>query len=88
MAVYYMGMLPLINACLKGLTKTTEFQDFEGQYVEELQRARNSVFINICNEFKLVQDHRYVSDSYFENFKTITKDKLGVWLKSVCHIFD
>ena len=81
-------MLPLDNDFVKELTKPTQFQEFEGQYVKELERARDSVFIEICNEFKQGLDHRYVANRYFKNSKTITKEKLGVWLESVCHILD
>ena len=84
----YTAMLPLDNDFVKGLTKPTEFQEFEGQYVKELERARDRVFIEICNEFKQGLDHRYVANRYFKNSKTITKEKLGVWLESVCHILD
>ena len=55
--VHYTEMLPLDNDFVKGLTKPTQFQEFEDQYVKELERARNSVFIEICYEFKQGLDH-------------------------------
>ena len=50
--VHHTEMLPLDKEFVKELTKPTQFQEFEGQYVKELERARDSVFIEICNEFK------------------------------------
>ena len=86
--VVYTGMLPLDNEHVKGLTKPTEYQKFRAEYVEELKRARDSIFIDICNEFKHGLDHRYVANRYFSTSRTITKEKLGVWLESACHVLD
>ena len=86
--VVYTRMLPLDNEHVKGLTKPTELQIFQAEYVEELKRARDSIFIDICNEFKHGLDHRYVANRYFSTTRTITKEKLGVWLESACHILD
>lgn len=87
MAVYT-GMIPLDNEHVKGLTKPTELQNFQAEYVQELKRARDSIFIEICKEFKQGLDHRFVANRYFSSSRTITKEKLGVWLESACHVLD
>jgi hypothetical protein len=86
--VVYTGRLPLDNKHLKRLTKPIELQIFLAEYVDELKRAKDSIFIDICNEFKHGLDHCYVANRYFSTKRTITKEKLGVWLESACHILD
>ena len=82
------GMLPLDNDHVKGLTKPNERQEFREEFVGELVKAQNSIFIEICNEFKQGLDHRYVANRSFNSSRTITKEKLGAWLESACHILD
>ena len=55
-------MILLDTERLKGLTKPTELQNFQVEYMQELKRARDSIFIEICNEFKQGLDHRYVAN--------------------------
>ena len=82
------GMLPLDNDHVKGLKKPNDLHEFCGEYVRELEKAWNSIFIEIWNELKQGLDHCYVANQYFNNSRTITKEKLWVWLESACHIFD
>ena len=53
-----------------------------------MESTRNSVFIEICHEFKQEFDHRYVAYRYFGSSRSITKEKLGVWLETVSHLLD
>ena len=50
--------------------------------------VRDSIFIEICNEFKQGLAYRYVANRYFSSSRSITKEKLGVWLESACHVVD
>ena len=84
----YTKMLPLDNSLVKGLTKPTELQMFHKEFVKEIEKARDSVFIEICDELKKRVDHRMIANQYFRNIKTVTKEKLGVWLETVAHILD
>ena len=47
-----------------------------------------SFFIEICNKFNMGSDHCMIANRYFGNVKTVTKDKLGIWLETVSHIVD
>ena len=42
-----------------------------------MKRARNSVFIEICDEFNRRIDYRMVENRYFGPSKIITKEKFG-----------
>ena len=82
-------MLPLENETVKRLTEPTEFQEFHEQYVKQVEKARDGIFIDICNGIKLSDfDHRYVAARYLGNSRHVTKEKLAGWLETVAHILD
>ena len=58
--VVYTGMLPLDNEQVKGLTKPTEQQKFQAEYVEELKRARDSIFFDTVSATSLNMDSTIV----------------------------
>ena len=70
-------MLPLDNEHVKGLTKPTELQIFQAEYVEELKRARDSIFIDICNEFKHGLDHRLLQTDISVQREPLLRKSLG-----------
>ena len=81
-------MLPLDSDHLKGLDKPTELQQFDAQYVKQIELARQSIFVEICNDIGVGYDHRFIAARYLKNLEGITKGKIAEWLETVCHILD
>jgi hypothetical protein len=80
-------MLPLESPHLEGLEKPGEKQ-FQRMYVRQVEKAKNSIFDEISKEVCNSNDHIYIASRYFKNKKGITKEKLGEWLETVCHLLD
>jgi len=80
-------MLPLESPHLEGLEKPGEKQ-FQRMYVRQVEKAKNSIFDEISKEVCNANDHIYIASRYFKNKKGITKEKLGEWLETVCHLLD
>jgi len=51
---------------LKGLDEPTEYQEFHQMYVNEVKKAIDSVFIEMCNEMGQRFDHRFIAKRYFK----------------------
>ena len=81
-------MLRLDNDHVKNLDKPTEYQEFHASYVDQMVRARNSIFIEMCNEIGLGYDYRFIGARYIKAKRTITKEKLGDWTETLAHILD
>ena len=80
-------MLPLESVHLAGLEKPGEKQ-FQRMFVNQVEKAKNSVFDEITKEICGSSNHIYLANRYFGNRKSVTKEKLGMWLETVCHILN
>ncbi len=76
-------MLPLDNKHTEALQ---ECEFFKEVYVDQVSRARDSVFNEMCEEMN-ISDYQDVSACNMAK-KTITRDKLVSWLETVCCILD
>ena len=81
-------MLSLDSDHVKGLDKPTEYQEFHEMYVKQVKKARDSVFIEICNEIGQGYDHRSIAARYLRAKKTVNKEKLSNWVETLAHILD
>ena len=58
------SMLPLDSDHLEGLDKPTELQQFHEQYVKQIEKATQSIFIEMCNDIGIGYDHRFIAARY------------------------
>ena len=65
-----------------------ELQEFHEMYVKQMEKARQSIFVEMCNEIGQGYDHRFVAARYLTAKRSITKEKLSEWVETVSHILD
>ena len=78
-------MMPLDNKHTESLQEYT-CGPFKEVFVEQVTRARDSVFDEICQELNITE-YQDVRACYMAK-KTVTRDKLVTWLETVCCILD
>ncbi len=79
-------MLPLDNKHVENLEDPID-QVFHELYVDQVKKARNSVFDEIQHEIK-VNSYQDIRSCYLMNKRSVTKEKLCNWLETVCCILD
>ena len=60
---------------------------FHGTFVEQMKKARDSLFTDICEDIFVPQFSDIRSVSLLAK-RSVTKEKLACWLETVCCIFD
>ncbi len=78
-------MYPLQNEHVNVIEYNSE-EPFKGQYVEQVIRARDSVFGEMCQEMG-IENHQDIRAANMGK-RSITKDKLMGWLETVCYVLD
>ncbi len=82
-------MMPLDNKHIEGMEEPID-QLFSQKFVDQVERARNSVCDEICQELGVrVQDSQYQDiRACYMNKRSVTKEKLCDWLETVCCILN
>ena len=81
------SLQPLENEHVKNLDQPSENVIFHRTFVDQVKKARNSVFGDICMETCVPE----YSDIRLKNLlakRSVTKEKLASWLETVCCILD
>ena len=60
----------------------------ENVCINQVKKAKNSIFDEISKEICGSGNHIYLANQYFGNRKSVMKEKLGMWLETVCHILN
>ena len=63
-------------------------KQFQRMFVNRMETVKISIFDKISEEVCGSSDHTYLASRYFHNKKSIRKEKLRIWLKTVCHILN
>lgn len=81
----YIEMIPVKNHHVQDLEdiKGPVFKDL---YVQQIVKARDSIFNEMCEELSITNNHDI--QSCYLNKRTVSKEKLSNWLETVCYILD
>ena len=84
-------MMPLDNRHIEGMEEPID-QPFSNSFVDQVERARNSVCDDICQELGVRDGEQ---DSLYQDIRacnmtkrSVTKEKLCDWLETVCCILN
>ena len=80
-------MLEVESPHFEGLENPGDKQ-FQRLYIRQLEKAKNSIFNEISTEVCNANNHKYILNRYLHNKKSITREKLGMWLETVCYLLD